>query len=417
MRRESDDPRAASGKEAMMGRLKISRTGDWKTATQSARIESAGLVELYLCARPSPDASGFADQARSMYNNLFDALVHHGAKPKNVITERVFFSDVDRQFRDLEKIRNHCYNGLLDVSEYLPATIFLHQPPSHTGRLCELQVYAAFAKGDDGPKVRTLEDLPGLASGKVVEYGGHHHIYLMNLTGGEGPGDGMDFTAQATDMFRRAQALLQREGASFSGVLRTWIYVNNMERDYAALNRVRTRFFRTNQVTRLPASTGIQGATYPRERGCAMDVYTVAGDPPVEAHVLHAPTMNEAPRYGSAFSRGMKVVGEDRITLYVSGTASIDTEGNVVHVGDFQGQARRMLVNVEQLLASQDAGFGDLVSAITYLKEPRFLDTFLEVCAERSFPADIPNAISVADICRPEWLCEIEGIAVRPKNG
>ena len=393
--------------------LKIARFGDWNSATQVARIDGMGSTELYICARPTRDEGRFDDQARSMYDNLFEVLSEHGAGPRNVITEKVFFSDVDRQFRDLGEIRRDWYNRIMHTAEYLPATIFLHQPPCHPGRLCELQVYALFPTGDDEVKVRTLDGTPGLASGKVVEHRGVRHLYLTNLTGGEETDD-LSFAAQAEDMFDRAEALLRREGLSFRDVVRTWIYVNSMERDYADLNRVRTRFFRQHGVRRLPASTGIQGATYPRERGCAMDLYTLAGDRPLEVVVMHAPTMDEASEYGSSFSRGMKVVREDRIVAYVSGTASIDNEGKVLHVGDIEGQVHRMLLNVEELLEAQNAAPDDIVTVITYLKEPKSLDLFYKVCEEHSFPKDAPNTVSVADVCRPEWLCEIEAIAVIP---
>ena len=74
----------------------------------------------------------------------------------------------------------------------------------------------------------------------------------------------------------------------------------------------------------------------------------------------------------------MKLVLEDRVVAYVSGTASIDTEGRVVHVGDIKGQVDRMLSNVEQLLEVQKVTTDDMVTAITYLKEPQFLDAFYE---------------------------------------
>jgi len=217
-------------------------------------------------------------------------------------------------------------------------------------------------------------------------------------------------------MFVRAEACLVREGFTFRDVVRTWVYIKDLERDYGALNRVRTAFYRTRGVLRLPASTGIQGATYPRATGCAMDLYALRGDPPPEMAVMRAPTLNEAPAYGSSFSRGMRVTLGNRVALYVSGTASIDAEGRVVHAGDIEGQVRRMFLNVEQLLAGQGAGMGDAVTAITYLKSPGYLDAFLRVCRERSVPGRIPNTICVADVCRPEWLCEIEVIAVRSRE-
>ena len=52
-----------------------------------------------------------------------------------------------------------------------------------------------------------------------------------------------------------------------------------------------------------------------------------------------------------------------------------------------------MLVNVEQVLAGQGAGFQDIVSATTYLKRPDYLEAFRR-------------------IGRPEWLCETEVTAI-----
>ncbi|HEY64022.1 MAG TPA: hypothetical protein G4O02_05570 [Caldilineae bacterium] len=400
-------------KRKVVMELKISRFGAWDSATQVARIEGAGITELYICARPTEDKGKFAEQAHSIYENLFRVLSEQGASPYHVIIEKVFFSDVERQFQEFREIRKRWYNR--HSVELLPAISFLHQPPCPPGRLCELRAYALFPTGEDEVKVRSLRGTPELASGRIVEYRGIRHLYLANLTGGEET-DELDFAAQARDMFGRAEALLRKGGFSFHDVIRTWIYIDNIERDYLDLNRVRAGFFHEHGVTRLPASTGIQGATYPpRKKGCVMDLYALTADRPLEIEVMHAPTMNEAPQYGVLFSRGIRVVWENRNVAYVSGTASIDTEGKVVHVGDIKGQVRRMLLNVESLLGAYDFTPHDIVSLITYLKEPGFLDTFYKIYEECSFPADAPNCISIADICRPEWLCEMEAIAVLPR--
>lgn len=62
------------------------------------------------------------------------------------------------------------------------------------------------------------------------------------------------------------------------------------------------------------------------------------------------------------------------------------------------------LVNVEQVLAGEGAGYLDVVSAITYLKHPKYLEAFRSVAARRGLPGRVPNTICVADICRPDWL-------------
>jgi len=132
----------------------------------------------------------------------------------------------------------------------------------------------------------------------------------------------------------------------------------------------------------------------------------------VQIQVMHAPTLNEAWSYGSSFSRGMTVTREDRTVAYVSGTASIDDTGQVVHVGDIEGQVQRMLLNVEQLLAGSGAQVSDIVRATTYLKDSEDFEAFKRIYTERGFPLNIPHTICKAEVCRPDWLVEIEVTAI-----
>ena len=54
------------------------------------------------------------------------------------------------------------------------------------------------------------------------------------------------------------QVLLESEGATWHDIVRTTCYLRDIERDYAAFNDERTRFYREEQLDPLPASTGIQ---------------------------------------------------------------------------------------------------------------------------------------------------------------
>ena len=56
----------------------------------------------------------------------------------------------------------------------------------------------------------------------------------------------------------------------------------------------------------------------------------------------------------------------------------------------------------------------DVVSAVTYLKSRSYLALFEEVFRERGVPADMINCFVEADVCRAEWLCEIELTAMLP---
>ena len=93
-------------------------------------------------------------------------------------------------------------------------------------------------------------------------------------------------------------------------------------------------------------------------------------------------------------------------------TGSSELAGHTV--GDIDAQVHRMLRNVESLLAGQAAGPEHLVSLTTYLKRPEYLGPLDRGVDRRRFPVDLPHAVTVADVCRPDWLCEMEAIAVLP---
>jgi 2-iminobutanoate/2-iminopropanoate deaminase len=135
-----------------------------------------------------------------------------------------------------------------------------------------------------------------------------------------------------------------------------------------------------------------------------------AGRPLVRT-VMTSPTLNEASQYGADFVRGMRVEEANKVALHVSGTASIDEHGRTVHGDDFAAQADRMLLNIAALLERQGAGFGDVVSAITYLKHPADADRLREALRAAGFEG-FPHAMVVAPICRPDLLCETEALAV-----
>ncbi len=138
---------------------------------------------------------------------------------------------------------------------------------------------------------------------------------------------------------------------------------------------------------------------------------------PVEKRAItNLNVLNEAYAYGSAFSRGMRIDLNGLTILLISGTASIDDEGNTVHVGDFHAQTRRTFDNITGLLASEGATWKDVVRTTCYLRDiERDYKAFNE---ERSAfyreqglnPLPASTGIQ-AILCRPDLLIEIEAIA------
>jgi enamine deaminase RidA (YjgF/YER057c/UK114 family) len=70
-----------------------------------------------------------------------------------------------------------------------------------------------------------------------------------------------------------------------------------------------------------------------------------------------------------------------------------------------------MLVNIAALLEGQGANFGDVVSAITYLKHPADAGRLREKLNAAGFRG-FPHALVEAHICRANLLCETEALAV-----
>ena len=69
--------------------------------------------------------------------------------------------------------------------------------------------------------------------------------------------------------------------------------------------------------------------------------------------------------------------------------------------------------NALGLLGQFGMDFGHVASATAYLKRAGDFGEFLRAASAHGLPAAVPTAVVVADICRPEWLCEIELCAAK----
>jgi enamine deaminase RidA (YjgF/YER057c/UK114 family) len=243
---------------------------------------------------------------------------------------------------------------------------------------------------------------------RLVRFGDQTSLYTTNVYGAGG-----DPCEQVLNMFLAAERLLDQCGMEFRDVVRTWIHLRDIDRDYHALNQARREFFRRCGIEVRPASTGVQGIPFPDAHDFSMSFYAVKSSRPRDVTPMSAPTLNEAWNYGADFSRGLKIADANKVALYVSGTASVDETGRTVHVGNFEAQADRMLHNIASLLAQQGATFEHLVSGVTYLRNPSDAPVLRKMFHRRGFD-DFPCALVKTPLCRPELLCETEAVALLP---
>jgi len=150
------------------------------------------------------------------------------------------------------------------------------------------------------------------------------------------------------------------------------------------------------------------------------DMFEEISGAAVEKRAIAEPrVLNEAYHYDrpSSFSRGMRVDLNGLVVLLISGTASIDENGETVHVGDFRAQCRRMFHNITGLLEAGGATWRDVVRTTFYLRDidrdyRDFNEERTAFYKERGLdPLPASTAIQ-AKLCRPELLVEAEAIAI-----
>lgn len=221
--------------------------------------------------------------------------------------------------------------------------------------------------------------------------------------------------AQMSDIFVDYGQKLQKRGLSAAqDCIRTWIYVHDVDVNYGGVVKGRKDYFNTIGLTpdtHFIASTGIEGRHPEPLRFVTMDAVAARGLKPDQIQYLYAKDhLSPTADYGVTFERGTAVHFEDRTHAYISGTASIDSKGQVLHPGDVRKQTLRMLENIEALLSETSAGLGDIVMAVVYLR-----DTADYLAVKSIIDENCPglNAEFVlAPVCRPAWLVEMECIAI-----
>lgn len=110
------------------------------------------------------------------------------------------------------------------------------------------------------------------------------------------------------------------------------------------------------------------------------------------------------------------VVASGARTIYVSGQVSIDERGALVGAGDLAEQTAQVMRNVGLALAAADAGYEHIVKITTYVVNYKPEHRVVISKARTPFFAQgAPPAstlVGVAALAQPEWLIEIEAIAV-----
>lgn len=94
----------------------------------------------------------------------------------------------------------------------------------------------------------------------------------------------------------------------------------------------------------------------------------------------------------------------------------LDTSDSVA-IGDAEGQAEQAMANIAMLLGEAGAALPHICKITIYLTDPRYREAVYRVVGrwlKGVYP--VSTGIVVSALARPEWLVEIDAIAVIPEG-
>lgn len=349
-----------------------------------------GCAELFITLE-SKAASNFKDEVNEVINELQTAI----PATFKLIWIRFHVSDIANQFAEIE-----------NAGKNLSAMIAVTGQAPLSGAHIAVEAYAV--------DLTTSIQYDNNNFCKL-DFENYTQIFFnLNQVNSTGSYD------QTAEEFSHAEKIMEKySGTLENNLQRTWIYCRDIDNNYAGLVKARRELFTQRNMTadtHYIASTGIEGQSYPHNRLVRMDSFALFGHSREQIAYLHAlENLSPTHVYGVTFERATRIIYGDRSHYYISGTASIDKNGNVMYLCDVEKQTERLLDNVEALLAEGGGSLTDLRQAVIYLRDPADRSAVEKVMNKR-LPADTARVMVRGSICRPTWLVEMDAIAVN-SNG
>ncbi len=383
------------------------------------------LVELndtrHIFAAAAPRNGGsLAEQARDALRTITQVTDREGRRG-SIVHQAVFLRDPS-QTEECRRLIQEFYG------DELPATTYIAQPPCD-GKLVAIE---ALGVGRDGEGVEIERRGEQVV---IARHNGVTWIHCSQIVPQIAGGSVYDRSSSALESMRE---LVTSAGARYEDVLRTWLYLGDIVgpegpvQRYQELNRARSDFFRDIDFSRGRAGAA-KGQVYPASTG----IGTSNGDVVMSAVAMLSERDDvvlmplENPHQVSAFdyaehyspkspkfARAMAVVSGNVATIFVSGTASI-TDSESQHLEDVEKQTHQTLDNIAALVSESNfqrhglpglgAGLEDMALMRVYIKRAADYLKVRAACQARL--GDLPTIYAVADVCRPELLVEIEGVA------
>jgi len=379
------------------------------TISRSFRGKTGG-TEHFIIVRT--DGQGpLAAQIADIESRYAAAGADLNLAPESAIFRRIFMSDAINQAPVIRK------SSLMGNPRKNPVAVSMVQQPPLPG--AKLALLAYHIESPTLVKKRMIPPTRTQDSHIIVEKNGNRHLWSTGLGAGAHAASS-PVEVQTHEAFKDLIEALAHQGANLRDhCVRTWVFMKNVDAFYRGMVNARLEVFadyNMNETTHTLASTGIEGACEHQYDLMSMDAYSNIDLKPGQMTYLNDFTrLSRTEVYNVNFERGTRVAYADRALHIISGTASIDGDGRTMYFdGDVVKQIERTLGNIDALLRSGSATLDDMMHMIVYLRDPADYDRINGYLAEHC-PA-IPYIIVEGPVCRPDWLIEIEGMAISPND-
>jgi enamine deaminase RidA (YjgF/YER057c/UK114 family) len=371
-------------------------------SSSSVFTTQTGADEIHIVIIPRVTGD-FKQALWNAYREYRETLEERKCSKDTQVFSRIYLSDIENQKVTLQnsELFRFLSGGAVSVIEQPP----LDQTP--------IVIHAYHVRGAAAFGRESLNHDPDGWRNGLTLAGKHYRMVWTSSYDGRGA---FDSASQTDELLRSCASVHGAYRMNFlDNAIRTWVFVRDVDNHYKGMVDRRRELFEQwglTRDTRYIASTGIEGKGRNVDTLVSLDALSVGPLQPgqivrMEALDHLSPTI----KYGVTFERGTRLRFGDRSHLYISGTASINHEGKILHEADVRGQTGRTIENIEALLAPHGASLDDMAYVIVYLRDPVDYARIQDILSSR-LPENVPVFGLKASVCRPGWLVEMEGVGI-----
>ncbi|MBI2166394.1 MAG: hypothetical protein HYU29_08360 [Chloroflexi bacterium] len=342
------------------------------------------------------DKGNFRAQLERVYDNIDGVLSLAGASMKDIVKVTNYLTD-PRFYADHREIRSRVFpkdppaSTLLFVSGLaFPEALVEVEAIAYVGRNKKVFNPPGVVRPPGYSQAVRAGDLLFVAG--QVAFGKDGKIV--------GPGDA---GAQIRTALSNVESALKLAGSSTGHVIKT----NHFLTSPVYLPTLRT--LRPKYFSHEPASTlvNVPALAFPELLEETEVIAAVSSRP----RFLSVPNTVKPPGFSHAVRIGDLV--------FTSGIVARNRTGRVVGKGDVRVQIENIFTNMRRVLALAGAGLRDIIKVNMYLTSPTYVSAWREVRDRhlgKRTPPPASTTVAIASLAAPEFLAEMEVVAVVPSK-